>query len=138
MFSEIIEADLISHLHLFYQIFLINSKAPKIIFITTILSILKTPEREIYYSAKRMIEIYLEKIIAHEKKAKILIFRIGTLINSNQDNAKAGLLAKKVKRDFSRGVSVASYGAAFKFLTILKKIHPVLLDFVIKIQRLIR
>ncbi len=135
---NLIKADLISHLYIFQELLRLNEKHPDIIFVSTILAIVKTPDRECYLSLKRLIEIYLEKIITMDSGTKITIFRIGKLIAKNQESKMATAVAARVWTDFFSGNAIVNYGLSGHILLSLNNIHPLAVGLVIKIQRFLR
>ena len=135
---DILQADLISHLHIYRKLSQLNNKHPDIVFISTVLAIVKTPDREIYSALKRLIEIYLQKIMASEPLIRVLIFRIGTLIDSRKDSLKAIALAERVRHDLLVGHTTVKYGFSGKILVCLNTLHPVVLNFFVKAQRTLR
>lgn len=135
---DTIQADLLSHLHIYQELTQLNNKSPDIIFISTILAIIKTPDREVYSALKRMVEIYLQIIIAAQPETRILIFRIGKLIDSKRDSLAAISLAERVKHDFLAGHNLVNYGFSGKLLTYLNAIHPTVLNFFIETLRRVR
>lgn len=135
---DIIQADVLSHLDIYQQLARRNNKHPDVVFISTVLSIVKTPEREIYSSVKRLVEIYLEKIITAEPKTRVLIFRVGTLIDPNKDSQKARLMAERIRRELLDGNVTATYGLSGRILIGLNLLHPVVLNLIVRSQRYLR
>lgn len=135
---DIFQADVLSHLDIYQQVARLNKKHPDVVFISTVLSIVKTPDREIYSSVKRMLEIYLEKMRLSAPDVKILVFRVGKTINPECDNGEAIALARSVKSSFLMNKERVLYGAAGVVLRTLYVIHPALVGSVIRLQRKIR
>jgi short-subunit dehydrogenase len=136
--SILIKSDLISHLYIFQKLLRLNNTHPDIIYVSSVLAKVKTPGREFYSLTKRMTEMYLEKIIKLDSGTRITIFRIGKLIAKNQDNRVATEIASKVWTDFFSGNTIVNYGLGGHILLSLNIIHPVTINFVIKIQRFLR
>lgn len=136
--SSIIESDLLSHLHIYQLISKQNCFHPNIIFISSVLSRVKTPEREVYSMVKRLIEIYLNKIGKSNTKIRILVFQIGRVINHKGNNLEAKQVARIVKHNFDKGVSYHLHGAFGRMLVMLSFIHQLAPVLPIKIYRRIR
>ena len=136
--GSIIQADILSHLDLYQKLARVNGKHPNIVFISTVLSIVKTPGREIYSATKRLLEIYLEKMAANEPDVRVLIFRIGKQIDPKKDSPQAAALAKRVQYEFSAGNTSAIYGISGRFLVVLKSFHPAVLNVVVRTRRILR
>lgn len=135
---DIIQADVLSHLDIYQQLARLNNKHPDVVFISTVLAIVKTPEREIYSSVKRLIEIYLKKIITAEPHTRVLIFRVGKLIDPKQDSQKAKVMAKRIQHELSAGKVTATYGLSGRIMMGLNLLHPLVLNLIVRIQRYLR
>lgn len=135
---SIIQADILSHLDLYQKLAQVNGKHPDVVFVSTVLSIVKTPEREIYSAAKRLVEIYLEKIDAARTNTRILIFRVGKLIDPKRDSSKAKAMAKTIQNCLTIGKFKVMYGISGRILMGLNLLHPVVLNSAVRIQRALR
>jgi short-subunit dehydrogenase len=136
--SRIIESDLLSHLNIYQLISKQNCHHPNIIFISSVLSRVQTTEREIYSMMKRLIEIYLNKISITNADVRILIFQIGSVINGAESNWETKKIAKIVRQNFDKGVSLNLYGTFGRVLVMLSFIHQLAPILPIKIYRRIR
>jgi len=134
----LIQADVLAHLDIYHAVADHNGRFPDVIFISTILSVVRTPGREIYSTTKRLMEIYLEKVALDDPNRRVLIYRIGTVISPEEDSQKAVLAASHAKQMFSSGLTVASYGRSGQILKALDTIHPLLLRTAVRIQRFLR
>ncbi len=135
---SIVQADVLSHLDLYRQLGRLNKKHPDVVFISTVLAIVKTPEREIYSTVKRLVEIYLEKLATAEPAVKVLIFRVGKLIDPKKDSPEAKAMAKMVQHVLSTGNSKVMYGISGHILIWLNTLHPILLSLIVRMQRIFR
>ena len=135
---DIIQADVLSHLDIYQQLTRLNKKHPDVVFISTVLAIVKTPQREIYSAAKRLTEIYLEKIATTEPNARVLIFRVGKLIDPKQDSLKAKAMAERVQHELLEGNVTTIYGISGRILKGLNSLHPGVLNIIVKMQRMFR
>lgn len=132
----IIQADVLAHLDLYQQLAQLNGRHPDVVFISTVLAIVRTPGREIYSAAKRLIEIYLEKIATAKPDVRVFIFRIGKLIDSERDTLEAKVVADVVKHRLAAGDVVAIFGISGRILLLLNSFHPAVLNFAVKIHRI--
>jgi short-subunit dehydrogenase len=135
---NIIQSDILSHLDIFQQLAQMNKKHPDIAYISTVLAVVKTPDREIYSAAKRLVEIYLEKLNIAEPIVRVLIFRIGKLIDPKQDSSRVKAMAERVHHEFSTENISTIYGMSGHILMFLNSFHPAVLNFVVKAQRALR
>jgi short-subunit dehydrogenase len=136
--SRIIESDLLSHLNIYQLISKKNCLHPNIIFISSVLSRVQTPEREIYSMMKRLVEIYLNKISISNPSVRILIFQIGSVINSEESKWETKKIARTVRQNYDKGVSHNLYGAFGRALVMLSFIHQLAPILPIKIYRRMR
>jgi short-subunit dehydrogenase len=134
----IIQADVLAHLDLYQRLAQLNRKHPDIVFISTVLAIVKTPEREIYSAVKRLVEIYLEKLATSEPAVKVLIFRIGKLIDPDRDSQSAKTMAARVQHELTAGSLTALYGMGGRVLIWLNFLHPHVLNLIVRILRIFR
>jgi short-subunit dehydrogenase len=135
---QIIQADVIAHMELLKIISENNARHPNVIFISTILTRIKTPDREIYSMAKRIMEIYLQKIAKTKPNVKILIFHIAKIIDTKHDRLKAKTMAKSLYLSSLEGGSTIIYGLLGRILILLSLLHPKILDVIIIAHRKFR
>lgn len=135
MMEEIIYADLTSHLALYTKLHQQNHEYPNIIFISSVLAIIKTPDKEIYSMLKRLLEIYFLKLMEAHPLRKILIFRIAKEIPRINNNQEAEKLAQKVQKAYDRNCEIEKYGLSGEILNYANLIHPILTRVMIAIKR---
>lgn len=133
----LVESDVCAHLCILERLS-DQGKYPDVIFISSVLSLVSTPSREIYSMMKRLMEIYLHKSRSCHPEARILIFRVGKVIDSRADSPAALALASRVREDFSAGQHEALYGGSGRILQVLNAIHPALVRLSVRIQRSLR
>jgi hypothetical protein len=131
--SAIIQADLVSHIEISQALTKANGKHPDIVFISSILTTVKTADREIYSSIKRLREILLEKFFQENGNCSILIIRLGKFRNFYA-------MAKKIEHliaqsQNSRQFKIKQMGVDSLILYTLNLIHPVLATVCAKISR---
>ena len=137
MMEDIINSDLTSHLLLFKELQRRNNAHPNIIFISSILAEIKTPDREMYSMLKRFVELYLLKTIKLNPSRKILIFRIAKSISKTNLGPEIEKIAFQVKVDYELGSGIKLYGMSGKALMYLNAIHPILMRLPVKLRRMI-
>lgn len=136
--ADIFQSDLLSRLALYKHLTDLNGVHPNIIFISTVLATLITPNRQIYSLVKRLNELYLTKIIHSNPKPRILIYRIGKRLNNKTDSLEVEKISALIKNAYEMRRIAVTYGVSGKILIVLNNLHPALSNFLIKIQRLLR
>jgi NADP-dependent 3-hydroxy acid dehydrogenase YdfG len=136
--AEMIESDTCAHLRILGKISIAKGKHPDVVFISSILALVSTPSREIYSMMKRLGEIYLHKARTRHPQARILIYRVGKVIDSGSDSPAATTLANGVRRDFDAGLQEVLFGGTGHILKILNAVHPGLVSLAVTVQRLLR
>ena len=135
MMEDTINADLISHLTLYEKMYKQNLEYPNIIFISSVLAIIKTPDREIYSMLKRLLEVYLLKLMEAHPLRKILIFRIAKGISRTNSNLEATIIALKVQLAHNDGCGIKKYGLSGEILIHANLIHPLFMRLLVAIKR---
>lgn len=108
----------------------------KVIFITSILSKINSPNRVIYSSLKNLQETYLKKIADHNpEKVHLLTVIIGTQIKIIKETKKSRLLAKKIYRAFLKEEKNIFFGFYGKLLWMTYLFSPLLFKSIIHFKR---
>ena len=74
-----------------------------IVFISSFLSIVRSPDREIYGALKRVHERVLQGLAASQPGLRLMIVRISKRIPPEGESAEAGRLGSAVLKDTGRG-----------------------------------
>lgn len=135
---DLISADINSHLDLLKELENLNKKHPDVIFISTALSEIKTPDREIYSATKRILELYLKKARLANLDLKVLIFRIGKVVDKKNGQKNAEKIAANLWRVWQTDKYIKAYGFGGNIMKIVYSIHPVLLKILVIAQRKLR
>jgi len=101
-----------------------------IIYITSILSKIQTPNRIVYSSFKSLQSKYLEAL-----NCKLLTVIIGTEIIKNSESKKSKKLAKKIKNAYMNNKKSIFFGLTGRLLWVLYYVNPLLVKLVILIKR---
>ena len=137
--EEIIYADLISRIKIFDWMETQRNSFPDVIFISTILTKVRSPGRAVYTSLKAVYEIYLNSLRIRQPVFRLLVVYIGTLVNTKSDSsAKPLKIASHVAAAFKRGDNTINYGLSGRLYVLLYYIQPLLFVVIIFLQRNIR
>tara|TARA_Y100000590_G_scaffold346139_1_gene396250 strand:- start:12482 stop:13168 length:687 start_codon:yes stop_codon:yes gene_type:complete len=129
IFLSSIISDLINPIKLVEWLVQKNNKV-KIIFISSILSRVHTPNRIIYSSLKVLQEKLLNKI-----KCKILIIIIGTQLEKRFESNKSIALANKIFEANQKNKNLLFFGLYGRALWLLYNINPVFTNLLIRLKR---
>ena len=113
-----------------------RSNRLNIIFISSILSKIKSPNRIIYSSLKNLQETYLNKIATENfNKVNLLTVTVGTEINKYKESMKSRKLAKKLFIAFTKRKENLFFGLSGKVLYYIYYLNPFLFSFIIHLKR---
>jgi short-subunit dehydrogenase len=131
-------ADLLSRAEIIDHILRNQDSAPAMIFISTVLTLVKSPGRRVYTALKTLNETYLKQIKGSRSDFYLLIVYVGTVIDSRHDTHKSTRLATAVSQAFAKGNEKIFFGLSGVFLLILFHLQPMLYYAVTIAQRRIR
>lgn len=137
-FESYVFSDLLAPIHAVNRIFEKLERKPDIIFISSVLASIRSPNREIYGSLKRLQEIYWERLLKKSGKGSLLIVRVGKKISHTSSDAIATDLANEIYSNYLQKNKVLGYGWEGKFYSFLFYFQPVLMQWLIKFHRIIR
>jgi NAD(P)-dependent dehydrogenase (short-subunit alcohol dehydrogenase family) len=115
-----------------------SDKALKVIFISSILASVPSPDRRLYGSLKLLQEICLYRIFESSKDIELLVVKVGTVVRHDRPSERSSNLAKAVYAAHLSNIKILSYGIAGRLYVWLFHIQPLAFYFIIKIQRLFR
>ena len=133
-----VSADLLSRILLMDHLLTNQRVAPAMIFISTILTLVKSPGRVIYTALKEIYESYLVKLKRGRPDFNLLIAYVGTVIDTERQTPKPRKLATAVFEAFQKKRKKLIFGASGIILLILFYFQPVIYYCVTVTQRKIR
>jgi NADP-dependent 3-hydroxy acid dehydrogenase YdfG len=133
-----VSADVLSRTVLMDHILINQGVAPAMIFISTILTLVKSPGRVIYTALKEIYESYLLKLKRGRPDFRLLIAYVGAVIDTERETPKPRKLASAVFEAFKKRRKKLIFGASGIALLILFYFQPVLYYCVNVTQRKIR
>lgn len=136
--GPLIAADFTSRIKLFEYLSRTQDSQPAVIFISTVLTLVKSPGRVVYTALKGLAETYLRKLCESRPESHLLIVYVGTVIDPKGDTGKPTKLAAAVAEAFRRKRTRLLYGLSGRFLLGLFYLQPVVFDLFTKVQRKIR
>ena len=133
-----VSADVLSRMVLMDHLLTNQGVAPAMIFISTILTLVKSPGRVVYTALKEIYESYLVKLKRGQPDFNLLIAYVGTVIDTERETPKPGKLASAIFEAFQKKRKKLIFGFSGKILLILFYFQPVLFYFITVTQRKIR
>jgi len=109
-----------------------------ILFISTMLSVVKSPDREIYGALKRIHEKVLMGLAASQPDLRLLIVRISKWIPPDAESPETKKLGSAVLDAYRGGKRVLYYGFPGRLATALYYAQPLLFDLAVRVKRALR
>jgi hypothetical protein len=137
-FPGYLAADVGSKIELLEGLMGRQPEAPAVIFVSTVLSLVRSPGRAVYTSLKRLHEAYLRKAVARRPGMRLLVVYVATVIDPRSGSSKAARLAGAVGRAFRAGRSRMLFGLSGRLLLGLYHLQPALFLLATYAQRKLR
>ena len=131
-------ADFLSHTEIMDHILQNQDIAPAVIFISTVLTLVKSPGRTIYTALKVLYAAYLTKIKNIRPDFNLLIVYVGTVIDTRKETRKPKKLASGVFKAFNSKKGKVFFGLSGIVYLVLFYSQPLLFYGVTVAQRKIR
>lgn len=136
--SRYVYADFLSRTEIMDHVLENQDSAPAMIFISTVLTLVKSPGRSIYTALKTLNETYLTKIKNSRSDFYLLMVYVGTVIDTRHETHKPKKLASAVAHAFGKKNETLFFGLSGIFLLVLFYFQPTLYYGVTIAQRRIR
>jgi NADP-dependent 3-hydroxy acid dehydrogenase YdfG len=133
-----VSADLLSRTEVMDHILQNQDIAPAVIFISTVLTLAKSPGRTIYTALKVLYAAYLTKIKDIRPDFNLLIVYVGTVIDTRKETRKPKKLASAVFKAFNNKKGKVFFGLSGIVYLVLFYLQPLLFHGVTVAQRKIR
>ena len=131
-------ADLTSKMELLDHLLDRQREAPAVIFISTALVLVNSPGRAVYASLKRLHEAYLRKTSERRRDLRLLVVRVGTVIDPKNPSGKPEKLARAGGMGLTAGRTVMFFGVSGALLVGLFYLQPLVFGAATLLQRRIR
>ena len=128
-------ADFTSKVELVDWLLTRQPRAPGIVFISTVLVKLMSPERLAYSSLKRLHGLYLEKAAAEHPDMNLLVVHVGSVLATDRTTPKHGRLAAAARRAYEQGRREISLGTSGRLFAALFQISPLAFLAVARLRR---
>ena len=113
-------------------------KPLKVIFISSVLAAVRSPDRLLYGSLKALQEMCLSKLLDQQNGNELLVVRIGKVIPHTQSSDKAKKLAAAIYNAHLSRCRTFSYGWTGQIYIWLFNFQPAIFNLIVRLQRLMR
>lgn len=137
-FSGLVLADAASRGSLMAALLSRQPKAPAIIFISTVLARLRSPDRLVYSALKQLLESYYRRLRAERPDLRLMVVTVGTVIDPKRPSEKPVRLAAAVRQAYDDGRSSLFFGGIGKLYLCLFYLQPLVFFAVARLQRALR
>jgi short-subunit dehydrogenase len=132
---ELVTADFSSRTELFEGILRGQPSAPAVIYISTALTLVRSPGRTVYTALKSLYEVYLRKLGERRPDFRLLVVRVGTVVETRRASGKPEKLANAVRKAFADRRENLFFGGSGVLLVGLFYLQPVVFHLVTFAQR---
>lgn len=136
--EQYLMSDLLVPVQLIQRLFEKKGKAQNVIFISSVLSATKSPDRGLYSSLKYLQEMCLKKLPAFSNGGNLLIVKVGKVISNDKFSQDARKLANKTYEAYIQKKKVLNYGWVGRLYLVLYYAQPIVFSWVVKLQRMLR
>lgn len=131
-------SDLLVPVQLLQNLIEKSSKPMRVIFISSVLASVKSPDRFIYGSLKSLQEICLRKLSAGRQGFELLVVKVGKVIQNEQSSEESQKLAVAIHEAYFLNKKVLNYGLGGRVYLALFHIQPLIFTLIVKLQRVLR
>ena len=137
--AEYLNVELLAPLDIIRSLAASRRDTPlRVIYLSTVLAVTRSPERTIYGALKAIHERALTVLAESSALVTVQIFRIATIINSDRRTNRATMLAKAVRHAFDEGRPMTTYGLAGRLMIALFFAQPLVYAGVTRAIRVVR
>ncbi|MEY3775453.1 MAG: hypothetical protein RLZZ129_2233 [Verrucomicrobiota bacterium] len=136
--TNLVSADFHNRTKLFEQVCGTAGPMPAVIFISTVLTLVKSPDRTVYTTLKTLYEAYLLKLKEGRPDFHLLVVYVGVVINREGPSKGPESLAAAVARSFQKGDDKLLYGTGGRMMVGLYYLQPLVYGMFTLAQRKVR
>lgn len=133
-----VKSDLLVPVRLIQYLSETAIKPLKVIFISSVLASVRSPDRLLYGSLKSLQEMCLSKLLDKRKGNALLVVKVGKVIPHEQSSDKAKLLAAAIYEAHRNRCEELNYGWTGRVYFWLFNFQPLLFNLIVQLQRIIR
>ncbi len=133
-----LKADLLVPIRFFQRLTEKPGKPLKIIFVSSVLALVKSPDRMLYGSLKSLQVMCLQKLTSLRQGDELLVVNVGKVIPHNSPSNEASKLAEAIYAAHQRRQKVLNYGLTGRIYLLLFYTQPLIFRAIVKLQRVLR
>ena len=138
LLKKTIQSDILSPINYCSKILKNSKYVIKIILITSILEEIRTPNRYFYSAIKNILTIITQNLSKEHANLELLIVKIGTQIPHDKASKKTEKLAKAILFSDVNNNKFLYFGWQGLLLKALYFLFPIVIDSLIKLNRLVK
>jgi len=131
-------SDLLVPVQLFQKLIERSSKPLKMIFISSILAAVRSPDRLLYSSLKSMQELCLQKLSTCRQGVELLVVKVAKVLPHGHSSRATQELANAVYEAHLLNKKTLNYGWGGRVYLILFYTQPIVFSLIVKSQRVLR
>jgi short-subunit dehydrogenase len=135
---DLVSIDFVSRTKIFSHLLVNQRSAPAVIFISTVLALVKSPDRQVYTALKELYGAYLRKLAETQAGFRLLVVYVGKVIPTDRVSCESRELAVSVVQAYRENRSEMIYGLSGRFLVSLYNLQPIIFRCVTHAQRRFR
>ncbi len=137
--GKYVSVDLVSPLRLVDALSKHRGAAPlSVIFVSSVLALVKSPNRSIYGGLKSAHELLLSRMLRPTPGRRLLVVRIGSVLPTDEITNRTIALGRATREAFERNQQVLFYGLAGRMLSWLYFVQPLLFRATVEVHRTLR
>lgn len=133
-----VQSDLLAPVRLIQHLSETAIEPLKVIFISSVLASVRSPDRLLYGSLKSLQEMCLARLLGQRKENKLLVVRIGKVIPHTQSSNKAKQLAAAIYNAHLNQRAILNYGWTGRIYFWLFNFQPLIFNLIVQLQRFVR
>lgn len=138
-FSQYVAVDLLAPIELIRALLsACGDRVVNVVYVSTILAVVRSPRRVIYSSLKVLHERALQKLAGARPRMRLMVVRVATVIPADRRSRQAEKLGMAVRRSFDRGRHVLLFGTTGRLLRLLYYTQPLVFGLVVELRRKVR
>ncbi|MDP1614279.1 MAG: hypothetical protein Q8L68_00615, partial [Methylococcales bacterium] len=130
-------SDLLVPVQLLQKLIDKSNKPLKVIFISTVLASVKSPDRLLYGSLKLLQEMCLHNL-SYRQGIGLLVVKVGMVIPHKHTSDRSKKLVAAIYQAHLQGKKVLSYGLVGRLYLLLFYTQPLIFGLVVRLQRALR
>jgi short-subunit dehydrogenase len=131
-------SDLVMPIRLINELIKNSNNPLKIIFISSVLEMVPSPNKILYGSLKFLQNLCLKQLEIKNDNLNLLVVRVGSVVPYEKSSYIAKNLAREIHKAHLKNLKVLNFGYLGFIYVLLFYIHPLIFYFIVNLQRMYR